>query len=83
MDDLKKTAERIETVGSSKVLVRSCDVNSETAVKAFYADVGEHFDKIDVLINSAGALNLGLIGEIEPALWWENFVGVLQLYRLC
>ena len=75
---MERTAERVEAVGSSKVFVRSCDINSETAVNALYEDVGRHFDKVDVLINSAGALNLGLIGEIEPALWWENFVGVFS-----
>lgn len=76
MDSLQKTAERIGAVGTSKVLVRSCDTSSETAVKGLYEDLREHFDKVDVLINSAGALNAGLIGDIEPALWWENFVRI-------
>ena len=63
-------------MGRSKVLVRPCDTTSETAVKALYEDLGIHFDKVDVLINSAGAMNAGLMGEIEPALWWENFVSI-------
>lgn len=63
-------------MGRSKVLVRSCDTTSETAVKALYEDLGTHFDKVDVLINSTGAMNAGLMGEIEPALWWENFVSI-------
>lgn len=76
MHDLEKTAERIQALGSSRVLLRSCDTTSETAVKALYEDIGNHFDKVDVLINSAGAFNRGLIGDIDPALWWENFVGL-------
>ncbi|KAM0803203.1 hypothetical protein BDR22DRAFT_55676 [Usnea florida] len=73
MEDLKKTAERIGAVGSSKVLVRSCDTTSETAVKSLFEDIGKHFDKLDVLINCAGATNIGLIGDTEPSFWWENF----------
>ena len=76
MEDLKKTAERIGAVGSSKVLVRSCDTTSETAVKSLFEDIGKHFDKVDVLINCAGATNIGLMGDTEPSLWWENFVGI-------
>ena len=78
-DGLVKTAERIGAVGNSKVLICLCDTTSETAVKGLYEDVSKHFDKVDVLINSAGAFNAGLIGDIEPALWWENFVRILRI----
>ena len=76
MHDLRKTAERIEAIGSPKVVVRSCDTTCESAVKALYADIYKCVDKVHVLINSAGALHLGLIGAIEPSLWWNNLVSV-------
>ena len=72
---LKSTAEKIKTIaGSATIVVQSADVTSESSVKTMYEKVGTRFKTVDVLINNAAALNNENTGDIEPALWWRDFV---------
>ena len=43
-------------------------------VKALYEKIATRFKVVDVLINNAATLNNQNAGDIEPALWWHDFV---------
>ena len=56
------------------MLVQIADVSSETEVKALYEKVQAKFGNADALVNSAGAMGSGMVGEVEPSAWWQDFV---------
>lgn len=56
------------------MLVQKTDVSSETDVKTLYEKVKAKFGKADDLVNSAGTMGGGLVGEVEPSAWWQDFV---------
>ncbi|ROW16753.1 hypothetical protein VPNG_01590 [Cytospora leucostoma] len=58
---------------STKLLPLAGDITSDTDVDAIYNKVLAAFGKVDVLVNAAGAMNVGPIGVLEPPKWWENF----------
>ncbi|ROV87536.1 hypothetical protein VMCG_10684 [Cytospora schulzeri] len=58
---------------SAKLLPIVGDITSDTDVDAIYKKALAEFSKVDILVNAAGAMNVGPIGVIEPSKWWENF----------
>jgi NADP-dependent 3-hydroxy acid dehydrogenase YdfG len=50
------------------------DVTNAKSVENLWAKVKESYGKADVLINNAGVLNSGAIGEIAADRWWADFV---------
>ena len=53
-----------------------CDITRTEDVKAIFEKAVSKFGQVDVLINAAGRMNQGaMTGEIDPNVWWEDFVG--------
>ena len=74
-DSLDAAAQNVKSVNKDvPTLVQKADIASEADVQALYEAVKRNFSKADVLVNSAGVLSLGKIGEAEPAAWWKDFV---------
>ena len=70
------TSEKIAAVGNSTpVLAHPTDVSSESSVKERFERVREKFDKAHVLVNAAGTMSQGMIGDTPQASWWGDFVG--------
>jgi 3-oxoacyl-[acyl-carrier protein] reductase len=61
LDKLKETAEEIRQRGGDALEI-ACDVRDETAVNQAVSRVLDRFNRIDILINSAG---LSLNGEVD------------------
>ena len=58
----KKTAEEVSKTGSKAIFVK-CDVTSSEQVQAMANTAVDKFGKIDILVNSAGAL--GTLWSLE------------------
>jgi NADP-dependent 3-hydroxy acid dehydrogenase YdfG len=50
------------------------DVTDKKSVDNLWAKVKENYGTADVLINNAGILNSGGVGEISADDWWSDFV---------
>jgi NAD(P)-dependent dehydrogenase (short-subunit alcohol dehydrogenase family) len=75
LDTLNAAAKNVEFISHGPpVLVRKADVSSETDVKILYEKVKAKFGKADALVNSAGTMGGGLVGEVEPSACWQDFV---------
>ena len=69
------TSEKIAAVGkSTPVLAHSMDVSSQSSVKELFERVREKFDKAHILVNAAGTMSRGMIGDTPLAFWWGDFV---------
>jgi NAD(P)-dependent dehydrogenase (short-subunit alcohol dehydrogenase family) len=44
-----------------------CDVGDPDAVRAAFAAVGDHFGRVDALVNNAGAIGMSLLGDADDA----------------
>ena len=66
---LDETTQAIQDAGG-EVLPLVCDVTYDDQVQEMVRQVEEHYDRIDVLFNNAGAMVLGAsIQEIDPESW--------------
>ncbi|KAF2186553.1 NAD(P)-binding protein [Zopfia rhizophila CBS 207.26] len=55
-------------------LVAPCDVTSESDIASVFEKGKRRFEKVDVVVNTAGTVNVnGVIGEIDPRQWWVDF----------
>ena len=80
-ESLNLTVEIISKVSESiPVIVEPTDVTDETSVKSLFDKVKAKFGKAHVLINSAGTMGGGMIGDVPLASWWIDFVSNF-LYR--
>ncbi|KAF2438381.1 NAD(P)-binding protein [Karstenula rhodostoma CBS 690.94] len=79
---LESVATRLQSLApATKVLAQSADITNEASVAALFAAAKEAVGKIDVLINSAGSLEAGLVGTAEPTKFFTDFqVNVLGTY---
>ena len=46
----------------------------EADVKSIFAEAVKKYGAVDVVVNTAGTMKSGTIGEIEPAQWWIDYV---------
>lgn len=58
----------------SRVLIAAGDTASQEAADKIFKDAVSKFGQVDVLVNGAGAMNLGPVGQLGSSEWWENFV---------
>jgi NAD(P)-dependent dehydrogenase (short-subunit alcohol dehydrogenase family) len=83
VDVLESVARRLQSLGppGTKVLAHGADITSEASVAALFAAAKEAVGKVDVLINSAGSLDLGSVGAVDPTKFFNDFqVNVLGSY---
>ncbi|XXG95758.1 hypothetical protein Hte_002029 [Hypoxylon texense] len=85
VDVLKGVATRLRSLAppGTKVLAQEADITNEASVAALFAAAKEAVGKVDVLINSAGSLEGGPIGGVDPARFFNDFqVNVLGSYLM-
>lgn len=83
VDVLESIATQIQSLAppGTKVLAQAADITNEASVAALFEAAKEAVGKIDVLINSAGSLEGGLVGATEPTKFFSDFqVNVLGSY---
>lgn len=79
---VSRSAEELETVRQDilainkdiNVLAVPTDTRSMESVAALWEKVKTTFGKADVLVNNAGTLKGGAVGEIAVNDWWLDFV---------
>jgi NAD(P)-dependent dehydrogenase (short-subunit alcohol dehydrogenase family) len=82
-DVLESVATSLTSLASpdTKVLAQAADITDEASVAALFAAAKEAVGKVDVLINSAGSLEGGLVGTTDPKKFFSDFqVNVLGTY---
>ena len=50
------------------------DVSDESSVKSLFGKVKDRFGKAHVLVNAAGSMGGGMVGDVALASWWSDFV---------
>jgi NAD(P)-dependent dehydrogenase (short-subunit alcohol dehydrogenase family) len=82
-DVLESVARSLKSLASpdTKVLAQAADITDDASVAALFAAAKEAVGKVDVLINSAGSLEGGLVGSTDPKKFFNDFqVNVLGTY---
>ncbi|CAI6340692.1 unnamed protein product [Periconia digitata] len=68
---------------STRILAKEADITDEASVAALFAAVKDEIGKIDVLVNSAGSLEPGMVGAVEPTKFFNDFqVNTLGSYLM-
>ncbi|KAI1209453.1 uncharacterized protein F4807DRAFT_460668 [Annulohypoxylon truncatum] len=75
VDVLEGVAARLRSLAppSTKVLAQGADITDEASVAALFAAAKEAVGKVDVLINSAGSLDLGALGTVDATKFFNDF----------
>ena len=77
-ETLNITAEGIAKASKSvPTLVEPTDISDESSVKSLYEKIKAKFGKAHVLVNSAGSMGGGPIGDVPLASWWADFVSTV------
>lgn len=74
-----RDAKKLESVASElkgSTFVAAGDITKEEDVKAIFVAAIAKFGTVDVVVNTAGILNYGVIGELEPSQWWADHVSL-------
>ncbi|KAI5242345.1 NAD(P)-binding protein [Aureobasidium subglaciale] len=81
---LQEPKEAILTINKDiKVLAIAADLASETDVEILFKQVKEFFKRVDVVVNTAGTMTGGLLGDLPPQQWWTDFeVNIKGTYNL-
>lgn len=67
----------------TKAIIVPTDVLSLAACEDVFKKAVAEFGHVDALVNAAGAMNVGAIGELNPDAWWMNFeVNVHGTYNM-
>ncbi|OTB02809.1 hypothetical protein M426DRAFT_322402 [Hypoxylon sp. CI-4A] len=85
VDVLEDIATRLRSLAppDTKVLAHGADMTNEASVAALFAAAKEAVGKVDVLVNSAGSLELGPIGATDATKFFNDFqVNVLGSYLM-
>jgi NAD(P)-dependent dehydrogenase (short-subunit alcohol dehydrogenase family) len=71
------------TAPDTKILAQIADITDEAAVAALFEAAKQMVGKVDVLINSAGSLQGGIVGGTDPKQFFSDFqVNVLGTYLM-
>lgn len=84
-DVLESVSNRLQGLASSntKILAKTANITDEASVTALFSAAKEKFGKIDILINSAGSLQGGMVGPTDPRDFFSDFqVNVLGTYTV-
>lgn len=85
-ETLQTTAEEIGKSSGRRVVPVSADLSTLDGCEALHAGVNAEFDRVDVLVNCAGATRSGPLFELADGLWQEGFdlkfFGAVRLCRL-
>ena len=77
-ETLNLTAENIAKISSSvPVISVPTDVTIESSVQQLFQKAKGKFQKVQVLVNAAGTMGGGMIGDVPLASWWADFVSGL------
>ena len=79
---LEEVAREIEAAGSQALLLPT-DVAEQTQVDEAVARVRSEWGRIDVLVNNAGLIAFGPLGEVEPEAWDRIIAANLTGAYLC
>lgn len=72
---LQEPAEAIASINKDvKVLIATADLTSEADVEELFRQAQVTFGKVDVVVNTAGTMTGGPIGDMTPQQWWTDFV---------
>jgi NADP-dependent 3-hydroxy acid dehydrogenase YdfG len=71
-ESLAATAADIQA--PTKAITCAADVVSLDECESIFQTTVAEFGHVDALINTAGVMNVGPIGGIDPLQWWQNFV---------
>ncbi|KAJ4299847.1 hypothetical protein N0V90_005093 [Kalmusia sp. IMI 367209] len=78
-----KKLEDVATELKGNTFIASGDITKEDDVKAIFEKAIAKFGSVDVIVNTAGFLNYGMVGQLEPAQWWSDHeVNVKGTYNL-
>ena len=73
VEDLERTAERIEASSGRRCLVVPTDVKDEQQVVAMIERSVEALGRIDILVNNAGGARLGPLHDLPTKAWDASF----------
>lgn len=76
-----RDAKKLDEIAShfkGNTLVAAGDITKEEDVRSIFEKTVEKFGSVDVVVNTAGLLNYGAIGELEPSKWWADHVSLLK-----
>jgi len=84
-DDLKNIADEITSTHDVKVGLLPVDITEENSGDKIVAAALEEFDRIDILVNAAGAARGGVFHDIDDQVWRDafelKFLGAVKLSR--
>ncbi len=66
---LEKVKKEIENLNGARVLITKTDISKEAEIKHLVTKTGEHFGRIDILVNNAAICKMVPIAEITAAEW--------------
>ena len=64
-----EVAAELDRTSAATLLGLACDVTDEAQVAACFAEVGERFGRVDVLVNNAGTITISTIEELTLEAW--------------
>ncbi|THY18795.1 NAD(P)-binding protein [Aureobasidium pullulans] len=81
---LQEPAGAISSINKDvKVLTVTADLTSEADVEELFSQAKTTFGKVDVVVNTAGTMTGGPVGDMIPQQWWTDFeVNVKGTYTL-
>ena len=80
--ELKETEAMVVAQGSEALVVPT-DVTSEEEITRLFAKTMEHFSRLDILVNSAGAFDSGPIDQLATEAWDRVIAVNLRAPFLC
>ncbi len=67
---LARSEHKLDVVAGAlgeRALAVACDVGDPDAVRTAFATVGEHFGRVDLLVNNAGMIGMSLLADADDA----------------